>query len=241
MATLFSTAYPLYALGVLILLWACAPPAPTDVPGFIRQGDKYLEAGAINQAIASYRQALHLDSLDAVVLIRLGKVYQQQEKHHAADLYLRRGLDIAYQEGLARYEAGNLEGARLAFEGLLEQFSQHPMSLEKLGEISLAEGLPQEALKHFEATTEVNPNYTPVWVKLGNLYVSLDRPQDARKAFERAIAININTIDAYVGLGKIFAREENWPAAVKQFETALLIRPKSTKIRIALQNAKNHL
>ena len=229
------------SFGLLALFWACSEPAPTDVAGFLEQGDKFLAAEDRDKAIASYRQALHLDSLNSTVLIRLGKVYQLQGKEYPADLYLRRGIDIAYQKALVYFEAGNMEAARQHFTALLEQFDAHPMSLEKLGQIELAEGRPQQALPHFEKAITINPKYTPVLITLGKLYVSLDRPAEARKALEQAIASNINSVEAYIELGKIYKRQENWSAAAKQFETALLIRPKSTEAKIELQKAKKHL
>lgn len=222
------------------LFQACAAPRG-DIQTRLEQGDHYLAAGDTASAIASFRLALAQDTLNPVVLGRLGRIYALQGKAEAADTYLRRAVDLTYQQGLRALQASDQAGAIAAFEHTLAIYAYHPLALIRLGEIYLAKGQEDRAVEYFERATQANPDYPEGFVKLGQLYSRRQRLQEAQRAFERAIELNINAAEAYLGLGELQLRQENWKGAAEQFDKVLRIDPHSTAARQALEQAQRHL
>ncbi len=230
--------WPLLLLAAF--LSACSSP-PETVQTHLDRGRGFLAAGDTAAAIAAFRLALDRDSLNVVSLAELGRIYAHQGKANAADIYLRRALDLTYQRGLRALQAGDTVAATAAFEHTLEIYPPHPLALIRLGELCLATGREEKALEYFTSATQANPDYPEGFIKLGQLYARRQRPREAQLAFERAIELNINAIDAYLGLGELQRRQENWKAAAEQFAKALLIDPRSPAAREALEQLQRHL
>ncbi len=223
-----------------VLLFACTDTAHTPAE-HLTQGDQFLADGNTAEAVASYRLALHQDTLNPVILARLSKAYKAQKKFAAADRYLRHAMNIPYEEGMSALQKGDDSTAVNAFERTLEIFPQHPLALNKLGDIYLARGLESKALLHYEKSNEANPRFTETWVKLGRLYTSTGQVEKAKKAYLNAINQNINSYRSYLGLGQIYMDEMLWMDAAEQFDKALLIDPHSTAARSGINEARRHL
>lgn len=230
------------ALSILLfcLLQGCSE-TPSTPEQHIAQGDQLLAAGNSAEAVAAYRMALHQDTLNPTVLARLSKAYTAQRKPVAADRYLRKAMNIPYEEGISALQAGDDSTAIAAFERTLEVFPRHPLALNKLGDIYLARDQVDKAITHYEKSSEANPNFADTWVKLARLYSAKKQIEKAKHAYLRAIDLNINSYRSYLGLGQIYLEEQLWMDAAEQFDKALLIDPQSTAARAGLNDAKTHL
>jgi tetratricopeptide (TPR) repeat protein len=224
----------------VLLLFACTdtPQTPAE---HLAQGDQFLADGNTAEAVASYRLALHQDTLNPVILARLSKAYRAQKKTVAAERYLRRAMNIPYEEGISALQMGDDSTAVSAFELTLDIFPQHPLALNKLGDIYLARGLESKALLHYEKSSEANPRFAETWVKLGRLYTSLGQVEKAKRAYLNAIAQNLNSYRSYLGLGQIYLDETLWMDAAEQFDKALLVDPYSAAARAGINEARSHL
>lgn len=224
----------------LLVLHGCGTQ-PDTPQGHMKEGDRLLAQGDTSKALAAYRQGLAQDSLNPDILARLGRIYAGQGKSEAADTYLRRAADRAYQQALAALNTGDQAGATAAFEHTLEIIPAHPLALLRLGDICLAKGREDEALAYFEKAAQVNPDYAEGFVKAGKLYLRRQRFPEAQQAFEHAIELNINAMDAYLGLGELYLLQKNWSAAADQYHKVLLIDPRSTAAKDALERLRAHL
>lgn len=223
-----------------ILLFGCSE-TPSTPEQHITQGDQLLSAGNAAEAVAAYRMALHQDTLNPTVLARLSKAYKAQRNPVAADRYLRKAMNIPYEQGISALQVGNDSLAIAAFMRTLDIFPQHPLALNKLGDIYLAREQIDQAIIHYEKSAEANPSFADTWVKLARLYSSQNEIEQAKKAYLRAIEINLNSYRSYLGLGQIYLDEQLWLDAAEQFDKALLIDPHSTAARAGLNEAKTHL
>jgi tetratricopeptide (TPR) repeat protein len=210
------------------------------VEEYLAQGDQLLAQGQPAKAVASYRLALHQDTLNPVVLARLAKAYQAQRKPVAADSYLRRAMDITYEKGLSALRAGDDSAAVAAFEQTLGLFPRHALALSRLGDIYRAREEEEKALYHYEKAAEANPGFAQTFVVLGQLYAARGALDQAQRAFQRAIELNINALQAYLGLGQLHLDAGRWTEAAELFDKALLIDPYSSLAQTGLDKAQRH-
>ena len=227
--------------GMALLVFLGCSSSPSTIDEYIEAGDRHMRSGNLNQAISSYRLAFHQDTLNAVVLARLAKVYQAQGNSSAADTYARRAANSSYQQGLAALQAGDDSTAMAAFQQTIEIIPSHPPALNRLGEISLARNDPDQALAYFEQSAQVNPRFAETFLKLGQIHLARGNRQAARDAFQQAVELNINASKGYLGLGEISLQERKWAEAIEHFEKALLIRPHSQAAREGLYEARSNL
>ena len=223
-----------------LLFFGCSETLSTSEE-HIAQGDKLLATGNSIEAVASYRMAMHIDTLNPIVYARLSRAYSEQNKKVAADRYLRRAMNITYESGIRALEAGDDSTAALAFEQTLDIFPKHPLALSRLAEIYQARNQIDLALIHLEKASEANPHYPTTFVKLGQLYALQGQTNHAKEAFAKAIELNINSSRAYLGLGQLHLDLRAWTEAIEQFEKALLINPSSPAAHLGIAKAKSNL
>ncbi len=214
---------------------------PSTIEEHLAQGDELLAGGEITEAVASYRMAMHIDTLNPHVYASLSRAYKAQGKQVIADRYLHRAMNIPYDLGIRSLEAGDDSTAIFSFEQTLDIFPAHPLALGKLADIYQAHGQFDKATLYLKKAAEANPNYPPTFVKLGLLYASQGFSAKAKDAFAKAIELNINASRAYLGLGQLHLDEGAWTDAIEYFETALLINPMSPTAHLGIAKAQSNL
>ena len=229
-----------FQFGVSVSLGGCTD-TPSTTEEHLAQGDEQLAQGKITEAVASYRMAMHLDTLNPKVYARLSRAYKAQGKQVAADRYLRRAFNIPYDLGTRTLEAGDDSTAISFFEKTLDIFPGHPLALGKLADIHQAHGQFDKAILRLEKAAEADPNYSTTFVKLGLLYASQGLSAKAKDAFAKAIELNINASRAYLGLGQLHLDEGAWTDAIEYFETVLLINPGSPTAHLGISKAQSNL
>ena len=224
-----------------LFLASCSPDPPSTSEEFVQQGDRQIRSGDLLAAIGSYRMALHRDSLNPVIIGRLSRAYEIRGQTLPASKYARWTANLFYEKGGTALHAGDQSAALSAFEQTLEYFPEHPLALNRMGEIHLARGEKDRALELFGRSAEANPQFAETYIKLGDLHLSIGALDKAKQAFGKAIEVNINASQAYLGLGQIFLQEEDWAAAADSFKKALLVRPDSPSAQAGLDRARRHL
>ena len=200
-----------------------------------------LAKDSLKAATSTGQRSPYPDSLRAEILARLSKAYSLQKNYANADRYLRLAMNIPFEKGLHHLESGDEEAAIRAFEHTLEIHPQHPLALNRLGDLVLSRKQEDKALEYYEQSAQANPTFSETFIKLGQLYAGQNAREKAKQAFEHAIQMNINAVDAYLGLGQLLLQEEEWAAAAAQFDKVLLIKPKHTVALKALKQARRHL
>jgi len=224
-----------------LLFAGCSSEPPSTPEEFVQQGDRQIRSGELLAAIGSYRMALHRDSLNPVVIGRLSRAYELRGHTLPAANYARWTANLFYEKGGTALHAGDQSTALSAFEQTLEFFPEHPLALNRMGEIHLARGEKDRALELLERSAKANPHFAETYIKLGDIHLSDGKLDRAKWAFEKAIEANINASQAYLGLGQIFLQKEDWAAAADSFKKALLVRPDSPSAQAGLDRARRHL
>lgn len=114
---------------------------------------------------------------------------------------------------------GYLIGARMLFRReyvpVAQQFAAKALSLdpklplahELLGEIALAGGHTEEAIREFEAEKEGNPLQGVVYESLGDAYARAARYPEAERVLQQAVLLEANSTGPLILLGKVLLKE----------------------------------
>jgi protein O-GlcNAc transferase len=92
------------------------------------------------------------------------------------------------REGLAAYQAGDLESAGRHYRECLRCVPDHPEALHLLGLLQTQRQDHPGAAQWIERSLRVRHHNPVAWNNLGNVYRSLDRTADALRCYQQALA-----------------------------------------------------
>jgi glycosyltransferase involved in cell wall biosynthesis len=95
----------------------------------------------------------------------------------------------------------------------------------ELGRQYVHSGKGDEAIKAFEQSTALNPDYFETWFMLGTIYILKGDLLLAFKNLEKARTLNNDFASTYVNLGIICAKQKQHQKAIGYFSQALALNP----------------
>ncbi len=169
---------------------------------YLSYGALFFQRGYLDQAEASFQQALRDDPSSAEALYGIGSVYLNQNKNSAA---------------------------RESFERAVKLEANYPDTLpdawNNLGVIATREGRVDDAVPCFLEALRLNPHHLLSLDNLGNAYRSQKRWDDARKVLERALEVAPQDPEANYSLGMVFTQTDDTNKAYEYLQRALHARP----------------
>ncbi len=169
---------------------------------YLSYGALFFQRGYLDQAEASFQQALRDDPSSAEALYGIGSVYLNQGKNAAA---------------------------RSTFERCVKLSANYPDTLpdawNNLGVIATREGRVDDSVPLFQEALRLNPHHLLSLDNLGNAYRSQKRWDDARKVLERALEVAPQDPEANYSMGMVFAQDGDNAKAYEYLQRALKARP----------------
>jgi arylsulfatase A-like enzyme/Tfp pilus assembly protein PilF len=166
------------------------------------------EAGAMQEAIATLREALERNGPDIDVENRLGTYLSETgqareaiamlERTTAADPENTEGLNAL---GIAYAQAGRPADARRAFERILEIDPRDAFALENLGAVHLQRGDLDAAGDVFSRAAANDPRSSRARAGLGVVAIKAGRTDEAIALWREAVALDPANFDALYNLG----------------------------------------
>jgi choline-sulfatase len=156
-----------------------------------------LDLGRKPEAEREYRRALALDPAQAVAASNLARMLRAKGDRKGAvevlDTALRAGAhesDIFLERGVARAEAGNLEGALADFREAARRAPANPVPLENAARTAYDLKRVRDASQIYEQLLRLAPNRSDLWKTEGAIYLYdlEDRPA-ALRCFRRALLL----------------------------------------------------
>ena len=207
--------------GALLVLGACARPQSTTSPGSVAVqeiavttgsaearshyalGERLLDVGRPQEAIAHFRQAVALDSTFASAYLGLANAAQSTAE-------FKENLDAA-----ARHVEGKSEGERLLVD-IARTFLSND-----------AEG----ALERAQRLTQLHPGSPRAWLVLGNAQQALNQHAAARESYQRALVLDRNMYAARAALAFSYRQFEprDLAKAKEQADLAVAAAPDEAK------------
>jgi tetratricopeptide (TPR) repeat protein/peroxiredoxin len=187
---------------------ACALPFPGAMytlefgRNYLSYGALFFQRGYLDQAEASFQQALRDDPSSAEVLYGIGSVYLSQNKNAAARETFERAakLPAIYPDTL-------------------------PDAWNNLGVIATREGRADDSIHCFQEALRLNPHHLLSLDNLGNAYRLKKRWDEARQVLERALEVAPDDPEANYSLGMVFAQTDDTGKAYEYLQRALQARP----------------
>jgi len=126
-----------------------------------------------------------------------------------------------FNQGVDRYDAGDLEGAIAAYEKALEIDPKYHMAWNGLGNALKDLGRYTEAIAAYEKALEIDPKFDHAWSNLGVSLGYLGRYNEAIAAFEKALEIDPKFDHAWYNLGVSLGYLGRYNEAIAALEKAL--------------------
>lgn len=178
-------------------------------------GDKFYQAGNLEDAMNEYYLALKLDENNANVHNSLGVCYGIKEDLENALSEFKTAIRLAPGENMAVYNAGYVHFLKKEYTTALEYFQKAEqidnMVFElafQTGRIYLELNQSEPAKKYLEKATALNPKSAAAFRLLGDTYTNLDRISDAITAYKTALKLNPEDAEALSALGFSYEIQE---------------------------------
>ena len=169
---------------------------------FLSYGALFFQRGYLDQAEASFQQALRDNPSSAEALYGIGSVYLNQNKNAAA---------------------------RDTFERVVKLQANYPDTLpdawNNLGVISTREGRVEESIPMFLEALRVNSHHLLALDNLGNAYRQQKRWDEARATLERALEVAPQDPEANYSVGMVYAQTGDNAKAYEHLHLALEAKP----------------
>jgi tetratricopeptide (TPR) repeat protein len=213
-----------------------------------------IQQGQLEVASVYFRQAIVLDSYNALAYIHLGNVLLEQGQLEAAAPVLQQALalnpDDAYTSAYAHNSVGTLllrqgqlQEAALHFSKAIATYPGNALPYSNLGTVLLAQGHPEDAIDAFRRALALKPNDIVAHKTLEKIYTQQRRFDLAVEHLQQIIALDSSDADAYIQLGCVLQEQGQLQAAISNFETALALAPRNSLahhyLGVALQSQDN--
>ena len=188
--------------------------------------------GRLDEAVASYRNALAINPNYAEAHNNLGIALKAQGKLDEAIASYQRAIAINQDYAEAHSNLGialNADGKREeAVESFQRAVSINPSFVE--GYLNLANALDaheelDEAVASYRNALAINPNYAEAHNNLGIALKAQGKLDEAIASYQRAIAINPDYAEAHFNLGNALSDKGKSAEAATSYKGAIAINP----------------
>jgi tetratricopeptide (TPR) repeat protein len=107
-----------------------------------------------------------------------------------------------------------------------------------IGQVYLAIGDHDEAIKHYTAAIGMDPNYSEYYNERGSIYLQLGRLEEAHADYLKAVELSPPYFEVFTNLGQCYRRMEELTKALEAYTRALDIEP--NHVLALLGRAKAH-
>jgi thiol-disulfide isomerase/thioredoxin len=156
--------------------------------------------------------------------------------YEEAIVYYRRLIDLDYQIGLASLRLGNLEEAREALEQVVARSPTNALAQFNLGLVRFRSGEVGDALRSFQAASDLGGNDHVVLQQLGNAAAEAGQFWLAGDAFDRATAANPTSAVLWADKARVHRSRGQIDRARESYTRALALDPANAAIRQELDD-----
>jgi protein O-GlcNAc transferase len=202
-------------------------------------GNALKALGRLDQAAASYRQALALDPADHVSLNNLANLLQAEGLGEEAVSCYRRALalrpgDPVLHNNLANAlaGAGRRDAAILAYQEALKLRPDYAEAHYNLANVRAEDGDLDAAVAGYQAAIAANPNHLSARNQLGAALRQAGRYAEAIACYEQVLALDSGNAEAHSNLGRVYMLQGRLAEAGAEYEQALRLMPEYRQARV---------
>ncbi len=233
-----------YLDSALVYLTKVLEDDPDDADANTYLGRIRFEFGKYSAARAALTRAAKSRPAHADTYFWLGRALEMEKKPEEAASYYNLALERKSGEpryleklGLLLAGSGKTDEAIAILEKSVAIDKQNPVVFYTLGNLYVFERKdPETALRHFQRTVMLDPDFRDGRINLGNTYAMLDRFDDAADVYRQEIANHPKSINALLNLGRVLEKQGKTREAMGAYQRALTIDPLTKQARIALRS-----
>jgi len=202
-----------------------------------------LRMGRVDDAIAQFQEAMHIQPAFMQAHFCLGNVLMQQVKVDEAITQYQKAVQIEPDFALARnnlgsalLQKGRVDEAIALFQKALQLKTNYPEADYCLGNALLQKGRVDEAIAYYQKALQLNPDFALAQNSFGNALLQTGRVDEAIAHFQKAVEIEPNAAVAHYSLGAALVRIGRVDEAIIHFQDAAKILPNFLPAHIDLGN-----
>ena len=195
-------------------------------------GTVYLNQGRLDEATASFEEALKIEPDDANAHFNLGHILLRQGQLDEAAAHFQRVLEIQPNDakahsdlGLVFLQKGKVDEASTQFRAALKLQPDFIEAHYNLGNVSFQMGRLDEAFAHFQKVGELQPGNAEVHNNLGWVLLCRGRAEVAIAQFQTALKIQPGFALANGNLALALIRNGQAREAIAQYQSFLKLQP----------------
>jgi Tfp pilus assembly protein PilF len=208
-----------------------------------RRGDQLRAQGRLQEAAASYEEALRLRPDHVGAHVNRGLVLAGQGKleeaigHWGRALELRPDCALAHNNlGVARTQQGKFDEARASLEQALRLQPDYAEAAYNLGVLFMKQGRRPEAVARLEEALRLQPDHAQAYNNLGLLLTESGRPAEAAVMLAQAVRLRPSFVEAHNNLGLAWAALGRPDLAEARYQEALRLQPGQWEVHANLGN-----
>ncbi len=204
----------------------------TDV--YVNLGNALYDQGKLEEAIASYQQAIQLNPSYSIAYISLGNALYNQGKLEEAIASYQKAIQLNPSDAIAIAYI-NLGTALLAQEKLEEAIANYQKAIQLnpnyinayigLGLAKYDQGKLEVAIANYQQAIELDPNYALPYNGLGAAKYNQGKLEEAIANYQKAIQLNPNYAIAYNNLGLALRNQGKLEEAIASYEKSIQLEP----------------
>ena len=211
---------------------------------YVNLGNVLKNKGELNEAIATYRQAIALDpdyreahSALCVALMAQGKIEEAIAVCRNAIALRPDNPDNYLNLGLALYAQRNFDEAIVAFRTAIVHAHNYAAAYLSLGNALRETHRYDEAICAYGAAIASKPDYPAAHLNLANIFHEQGKIDEAIAGYSRAIALKPDFADPHSNLGNALRKQGKVDEAIAACRRAIAIQPDFPAARMNLSLA----
>ncbi len=199
---------------------------------YFTYGVAYFRYGYLDQALASFQQAITRDPAFAGAYYNLGLIYIQKKQATEAMANLKKAVELDPANANAWNNLGVVYGGEKQYEEARTSFQQaltlrpgHLLALQNLVKLMEFQGHTAEARELLEQAIAKDSDEAPLHLALALLLVQANDLPRARQEMETAVNLQPRNVETLNGLGVVLMKMGDTAQAMERFQQCLQIAP----------------
>lgn len=196
-------------------------------------GNRFLNCGSVDEAIARFHSALRLDPDSAEAHSGLGNALLKKGDLPGAVIQFEQALkikpdfgEIHNNLGFCFLRLGRVDDAILQYQTAVQCEPESAIFRNALGNALAGAGRLDEAIGEYQKVVEMDPSFADTHYNLGYCLFEKGLFAGAIAQYDKAVALEPGSADFHNGLGNALVRAGRMDEAIAQYQKAVELNPK---------------
>ncbi|MEG3925528.1 tetratricopeptide repeat protein [Microcoleus sp. T3_D1] len=237
---------------------------PEVATQYFNEGDRLLESGNLEEAIAAYRHAIELNPDISCSYYHLGEALSQQGKLEEAIAAYRRAIELKPDFSWSYHHLGDVlerqqqwEESVAAFRQAIQLNPDHFGSYVGLGQSLAKLGQLDEAIAAYRQASILNPDVDWIYGCIADILQqrreldlecmiaayrrAIELNPDDVQAYRNLLNIQPDNLEVYLDLGNALAKQGDWQGAIDIYQRAIELNSQEALVHNLLGEALEQL